>query len=554
MKKNLAKISYVLTEFKSDKIFRIMRLSVFFPFVFILQLYAVSTHSQSAVVEINLNSLTISELIEEIEAQTDYLFIFSKNDIDANQYVKVSTNSNQVGEILKEAFSDTDITYVFANNYISLRKKTQTEKGVIPSFPVLPQAKRITGKVIDEMGDPIIGANVVEKGTTNGTITNADGDYMLEIPNNAILHFSYIGYLPQEVPAAGRNFVNVTLVEDVKSIEEVVVVGYGIQRKVTTTGSVGKVEGDELAKMSTVNTSKALQGLTPGITVIDRGGAPGSDDPDIFLRGVGTTGSSSPLILVDGIEMGLSQVPSQDIESISILKDAASASIYGSRAAHGVILVTTKRGKAGKMKLSYSGYIGIQDLAIRPNQVSAREYMDMVNEASLNAGNSPLYSEEVIMNTVNKTDPFKYPYNNFIDKVFQSTYITQHTVNIAGGNESGRYLMSFDYLDQPGLTKNTEYQRYNYRMNADLNVGKILRVSSDLTYRHTDRLWPEKLGDAQYRAFSMRPTTPVRHENGNYALDDQQTNPVAYMDLDVVGRSDYQTDNMIGQVKANWNL
>ncbi|GHT37350.1 SusC/RagA family TonB-linked outer membrane protein [Bacteroidia bacterium] len=411
--------------------------------------------------------------------------------------------------------------------------------------------KRITGTVTDGNGEVIIGANVVEKGTTNGVVTDIDGKFTLNVSPNAVLTISYIGYNTQEIAVGNRTSLNISLVEDNRALEEVVVVGYGVQRKVTSTGAVSKVEGDVLNRLNVVNTSKSLQGITPGITVVDRGGAPGSDDPDIYLRGVGTTGTASPLILVDGIEMTLSKVPVNDIESISILKDAASASIYGSRAAHGVILVTTKRGTPGKMKLSYNGYIGFQDMAARPKPVTARQYMEMVNESHTNIGNSPIYSEETIAKTEAGTDPYNYPYTNWHNEVFKKNYITQHTLNIAGGNDAGRYLMLFDYMDQPGLTQNTEYQRYNYRIKADLNIGKMLRVSSDLSYTHDDRLWPTRLGDAQYRAI-LKPTTAIKYENGNYALGNENINPVAYMDPDVVGKRIYQTDNIIGQGKAEF--
>lgn len=416
--------------------------------------------------------------------------------------------------------------------------------------PIVNQQKKITGTVTDDLGERIIGATIMEKGTTNGALTGLDGKFTINVNPGATIQISFIGYVTKEIKITNQSEVNVELVEDSKALGEVVVVGYGVQRKVTTTGAVDKVEGKDLNKMTVTNATKALQGLSPGISIIDRGGAPGSDDPEIFLRGVSTTGDSRPLILVDGIEMALSQVPATEIENVSVLKDAASASIYGSRAANGVILVTTKRGKEGKVKLSYDGSVGIQDRAVKPKAVSAREYMTMVNEALTNAGNQPKWSEEDMLAMERGDDPYNYSYTNYIDEVYKSTYITQHTVNLNGGSEIGRYLVSFDYLDQPGLTKNTDYKRYSYRVNTDLNVGKYLRVSSDLTYRHFDRLWPEGLGAAQRSASSMTPTVPVRYANGNYRLDSQNQNPVAMLDNEVVGEQQYNKDLLYGQVKA----
>jgi TonB-linked SusC/RagA family outer membrane protein len=404
--------------------------------------------------------------------------------------------------------------------------------------------------VTDANGDPISGVSVRVKGTATGVISDGNGKYTVTVSGSeAVLVFSYIGYIAQEITVGSQTVINVALNEDIESIDEVIVVGYGVQRKVTATGAVSKVDGNVLNRLNVVNTSKSLQGVASGITVIDRGGAPGADDPEIYLRGVGTTGTTSPLILVDGIEMGLSKVPVHEIENISILKDASSTAIYGSRAAHGVILVTTKRGAAGRMKLSYNGYVGVQDLANRPKPVSAREYMEMVNESQTNIGNSPTFTEEDIRITEAGTDPYNHPYVNWHNEVFKPEYITQHTLSVDGGNETGRYMMMFDYLDQPGVTPNTEYERYNYRMKADLNVGKMLRVSSDLAYIHDDRLQPQRLAYAVYRAIT-EPTMPVRYENGNYTI--RRENPIAASDTDVVGKNIYQADNFIGQVKAEF--
>ncbi len=454
-----------------------------------------------------------------------------------------------IREVLDNLSTQLGLNYSQKGSYIVLSSYKVKET----SIPVVAQQKKtITGVVTDDLGEPIIGANVIEKGTTNGIITDINGKFTLDIAPGAVIQFSYIGYNTQEVKVGNQSTLAIQLVEDTQALSEVVVVGYGIQRKVTTTGAVTKLEGDEINKMTVVNATKALQGLSPGITVVDRGGAPGSDDPEIYLRGVGTTGNAKPLVLVDGIEMSLSQIPSSEIENISVLKDAASASIYGSRAANGVILVTTKRGKEGKVKLSYDGTIGFQDRAVKAEQVSAREYMTMVNEALVNSGGSNKYSEDDILATERGDDPYNHSYLNWGDEVYKPTYITQHTLNLTGGSEVGRYLVSFDYLDQPGLVKNTEYQRYSYRVNTDLNIGKMLKVSSDVTYRHIDRLWPEALGSVQYDVWSMQPTSPVRYENGDYRLDKQNRNAISLMDMDVVGEDRYNKDVVYGQVKADF--
>ncbi|CAK7083915.1 MAG: TonB-dependent receptor SusC [Parabacteroides sp.] len=536
----------IASKSRHKHLFRIMRVAYVLLFACLFCIHAENAISQK--ITLQGNNLSVRDYLNTIERQTDYLFVYDAG-VNVSRKVSLNLTNRSIKEVLDNLVSQLGLSYAQEGSYIILSSASKKE---IAGKLVVQQKKSVTGVVTDMSGEPIIGANVVEKGTTNGIITDMDGKFSLDVAPGAIVQISYIGYNTQEIKVTNQSTLSVKLMEDTQALNEVVVVGYGVQRKVTTTGAVTKLEGDELNKMTVVNATKALQGLSPGITIVDRGGAPGSDDPEIYLRGVGTTGNAKPLVLVDGIEMSLSQVPASEIENISVLKDAASASIYGSRAAHGVILVTTKRGKEGKVKLSYNGSIGFQDRAVKAEQVSAREYMGMVNEALIHAGGSAKYTEDDILATENGSDPYHHSFTNWPSEVFNSNYITQHTLNLTGGSEVGRYLVSFDYLDQPGLTANTDYQRYNYRVNTDMNIGKMLKVSSDITYRHIDRLWPEGLGDAQYRAWSMQPTTPIRYENGDYALDKQNDNPLSYVDMDVVGEDRYNLDAVYGQVKADF--
>lgn len=526
------------------KILHVMRFYLLFLILSVTQVFGSTTYSQSATLTLQMNNTTIEDVLNSIEEQTEFRFLYNKKIVNVEHKVNVSATNGKITDVLDHLFKEAGISYAISDRQIVLNQKN--------AFMSVQQSNRVTGVVTDANGEPIIGANVIEKGTTNGIISDLDGKFAINVDPGAVLQVSYIGYMTREVTVKDQSFLTIKLSEDTQALNEVVVVGYGVQRKVTTTGAVSKLEGDDLSKMTVVNVTKALQGLSPGITIVDRGGAPGSDDPEIYLRGVGTTGNAKPLVLVDGIEMSLSQIPSSEIDNISVLKDAASASIYGSRAAHGVILVTTKRGKEGKVKLSYDGSVGFQDRAVKAEQVSAREYMTMVNEALINAGGSSKYSEDDILATERGNDPFNHSYTNWPDQVYKSNYITQHTLNLTGGSEVGRYLVSFDYLDQPGLTDNTEYKRYSYRVNTDLNIGKMLKVSSDVTYRHIDRLWPEGLGDAQSDAWSMQPTTPNKYENGDYVLDKQNRSVLSETDLNVVGEDRYNLDAVYGQVKADF--
>ena len=545
MNKTPMSVVCLLLKSRHKHLFRIMRITYTLLFAAMSCLHAENAISQK--ITLQGDNLSVKEYLNTIEKQTDYLFIYDA-DVNVNKKLSVDMVDKSIKEVLDNFSNQLDLNYSQKGSYIILSSFKEKE---VSEPSVTQQKKTISGIVTDNYGTPIIGANVIEKGTTNGIITDIDGKFTLEVASDAIVQVSYIGYNTQELKVGNQTKLTIQLVEDTQALSEVVVVGYGVQRKVTTTGAVTKLEGDAINKMTVVNATKALQGLSPGITIVDRGGAPGSDDPEIYLRGVGTTGNAKPLVLVDGIEMSLSQIPSSEIENISVLKDAASASIYGSRAAHGVILVTTKRGKEGKVQFSYDGSIGIQDRAVKAKQVSAREYMSMVNEALINSGASAQYSEDDILATEQGNDPFNHSYLNWADEVYRPTYITQHTLNMTGGSEVGRYLVSFDYLDQPGIIRNTDYQRYNYRVNTDLNIGKMLKVSSDVTYRHMDRLWPEALGSAQYEVWSMQPTSPMKYENGEYRLDKQNRNAYAMADLDIVGEDRYNKDIVYGQVKAD---
>lgn len=536
----------LLSKSRRKTFFRIMRIACVLLFVTVFCASAENATSQK--ITLQGKSLSVKSCLSAIEEQTDYLFIYDTG-VDVNAKISVDMVDESVEDVLARLSSKLGLSYSKKGSYIILTSyKTKETNG----STVAQQKKKITGVVTDVFGDPIIGANVIEKGTTNGIITDIDGKFALDVAPGAVVQISYIGYNTQEVKIGNQSSLAIKLVEDTQALNEVVVVGYGVQRKVTTTGAVTKLEGEEISKMTMVNVTKSLQGLSPGITIVDRGGTPGNDDPEIYLRGVGTTGNASPLILVDGIEMSLSQVPSSEIENISVLKDAASASIYGSRAAHGVILVTTKRGKEGKIKLSYDGTIGFQDVAWKAEQVSAREYLSMVNEALINAGGSAKYSEEDILATERGDDPYNHAYYCWPNELYKPNYITQHTLNLTGGNEVGRFLVSFDYLDQPGLVKNSDYQRYSYRVNTDLNIGKMLKVGGDMTYRHMDRLYPEGLGTVQSDIWALQPTSPVQWEDGRYRLDDHNRNLLSLTDWEVSGEDRYNMDVVYGQVKADF--
>lgn len=352
------------------------------------------------------------------------------------------------------------------------------------------QNKSISGKIVDSKGETIIGANVMEKGTTNGTITDFDGNFSLNVSPNGILVISYIGYKSQEIPVTQikGETLTITLVEDTEMIDEVVVVGYGTQKKATLTGSVSSVGGDELKKISTANLTNTLAGKTAGVIANTRSGEPGADDAEILIRGKGTLGSTAPLIVVDGIaDRSFGRLNAEDIESISVLKDA-SAAIYGARAANGVILVTTKRGKEGKIKVNYSGNVSISQPTRVPQMLDAYQYATYVNEFDAAQGNSLTYPETALAAILDGSDQINFPNTNWWNAVAKNwSTNTEHSLSISGGNEKFSFYTSAQYLYQDVIYKNSpqNYNQYQFTTNLDAKITKSIKFSMDILGRQT---------------------------------------------------------------------
>ncbi|GHT43630.1 SusC/RagA family TonB-linked outer membrane protein [Bacteroidia bacterium] len=362
--------------------------------------------------------------------------------------------------------------------------KTQTAGANQPV--VTQQLRSISGIIQDAKGEPVIGANVVEKGTTNGVITDIDGKFTLNVSGNLPLTVSYIGYRTQDVVVGNKTTFAITLVEDTQALEEVVVVGYGTQKKVNLTGAVSAVSGEALSGMPATNVVNMLQGKLPGVAITATNGQPGREGTSIRIRGVGTMNNADPMVLIDGLEASLNDVNPNDVENISVLKDAAAASIYGTRAANGVILVTTKRGKIGKPALTYNGYIGWQKAVRLQDHLSSAQYAELSNEARLNEGGNIIYTPEEIEKYRNGSDPDNFPNTDWIDALFQGSGFTHnHNVSLNGGTEATRYAVSLAYYNQEGLTKNTSHDRYTVRINLDSKVTDRLSfgVNSSLSRR-----------------------------------------------------------------------
>lgn len=431
------------------KFFNVMRLSTLGLFACAFASYAADMDAQTAKVNITNSRMTIGAFIEQVEKETGYMFVYNKRDVDANRTVSLESGSKSVADCLNRVFDGSGIKYVFDDDYIVLTKRG--EKQILSVSQQV--GKTVAGMIVDETGLPIIGANVVERGTTNGTVTDIDGKFSINVSSeDAILIISYIGYIEQQFSVGTQKKWPLVLKEDSQSLDEVVVVGYGTQRKGNIATAVTTVKAETLRNRPVQTVGEALQGQVPGLMVTGKG-APG-ESPSLQLRGssvLNTNNSTAPLVLVDGVPADFNFLNPEDIESINVLKDAASSAIYGSRAANGVLLITTKRGKEGKPTFRYNGSVGVNTPMHMPKTVSSGQYARIMNEAVANMNQDPIYTAEQIAGYENGTDPNRYPNTDWLDLTIQNTVITRHGIEASGGTEKVKYLVSAGVDHQTGI-------------------------------------------------------------------------------------------------------
>ncbi|MFS2841634.1 TonB-dependent receptor [Parabacteroides merdae] len=452
-----------------------MKLILLFVAISFFQLSAVESYAQNAKINLSLSDVTLEEAIKTIEANTQFVFFFSNSAVDMTKHVDLNVKNGNIKEVLNQILSS--YKYRIEDNKIVLLGEVQ-------------QDGKIWGVVSDAFG-PIAGANVVVKGTTNGTITDMDGRFSLDAPKGAKLQISYIGYITKELTVDIKTDYVIELVEDSQALEEVVVVGYGTEKKVNVIGSIAQIGSEKLENRSTPQLSNVLTGQMAGVTVIQRSGRPGNSGGEIRVRGVGSFGGESnksdALVLIDGIPGKLNDVSSEDVESISVLKDASTAAIYGSRAANGVILVTTKTGKEGKVSVGYNGYVGFNTPTALPEFVDTWQYATLYNEAV----GREAYTQEEIQKFRDGSDPDHYANARYLDEVFSRKGLqTGHDVTINGGNAENKYMVSFGYLKQNGIVEKNDYQRYNARVNLINEILPGLKLTSRLSGVYGNRKEP----------------------------------------------------------------
>jgi TonB-linked SusC/RagA family outer membrane protein len=442
-------------------------------------------------ISLSLKDASLFDVIKAIEDMTGYKFTYDRNEIDRRLKMQLHYENASVEEVLLEVSKNAKLKFQQINNNIHV-KKLNSGIEVPKKIEVIIQTRNVSGRVISQDdGQGLPGVNVIERGTLNGTVTDVDGRYSLTVSEGATLSFSSVGYVLQEMPIGNRAAIDITMILDVKTLEELVVVGYGIQEKMNITGSITQINASELTTVPMPTISQGIMGRSPGVFIKNKQGQPGEDGVDINIRGFGT-----PLIIVDGSPVSLSyfqQLEASEIESLNVLKDAASAAVYGARAGNGVILVTTKRGRVSPPEFTFSVNSGLQFITQMQQPVSSYQYAAMENVALMNEGKEPKWTSEDIQKLRDGSDPINFPNTDFVKAVLRQ-YAPQYqtNLNVRGGSESSKYFTSISFYEQRGMVKSDEisHKRFALRSNIDIALTKKLDAGLDLSFTNQDYIGP----------------------------------------------------------------
>ncbi len=497
MKKKRHEQQFLREEFK--KLFYIIKLFFFFLLLSSNLLWATQTYAQDALFNLNLNNVSLEEVFDAIRQQSEFEFFYNNDQVNTSVKVNVKAKNANIESVLKQALPAI-YEYTIDNRYILIYKRKEITSD--QSSPTQPQSKQqvkktITGIVTDKDGESIIGANILEVGTTNGAISNVDGRFSLQVEENAFIRISYIGYLVQEINTTGKTTFNITLLEDTQALEELVVVAYGTQKKIALTGAVSSLQTKDLLSSSSANLANALSGKMSGLITIQSSGQPGKDDATMYLRGVGTTNGQQPLILIDGVPRdNIMAIDANEVASVSILKDASATAVFGVRGANGVILINTRRGNAEKTEFSVNVENSWQSFIRKPARIHSWEYMALRNEALSNDKRDILYDDEIITrySNPNKTDLEEYMYPDhyyYGESIKEFTPQTRMNINMSGGSQKFQYFVSATYLYQGGQFKTepesklgynpqTRLNRFSFRSNIDYELHKNLKTFLNL--------------------------------------------------------------------------
>ncbi|WPU92715.1 TonB-dependent receptor [Mucilaginibacter sabulilitoris] len=452
-----------------------MRFTILFVFLFCLQLSAKVYSQKEITVKTDKKEVRLIRVFEMIENQSKYRFFYSNKEVPVNAPVQIKANGNvAIEDLLQSSLEKFGLNFNILPNDVII---------IAPNNGKIVPIK-IKGIIKDSKGVTLPGVSVKIKNVNKGTLTDQNGIFEIDAPEDAVLVFSFVGFQTQEIPVSGKSVLEVTLLDENKSLNEVVVVGYGTQKKSSTTAAISTVKGADIVNNPVANVTNSIAGRVPGISAVQGTGEPGADGATIRVRGIGTTqtgANASALTIVDGIPRAFSQINPNEIESITVLKDAAAVAPYGLAGANGVILITTKRGKEGKMSLSYNGWYGFQRPARFPDYLNAYDYATAYNQADKNAGLPEAYSADQLQKYKDHSDPDHYPDHDWIREVINfNAPMTSHNLTLSGGSDKVRFFTSIGYLYQEGSVNVINYSRYNLASNVDVNATKTTTVSLDV--------------------------------------------------------------------------
>jgi TonB-dependent starch-binding outer membrane protein SusC len=572
------KKSKILQSVNWQKVMRISLIQFIALFLIVSFSYAHTSNAQTILdkeVTVKVENVSLKEAIQNIQGQTQVKFVYSSR-IQLKEKVSLNVEKAKLATVLDKLLTPSKIGYRVINEQIVLVAEKATVKeikepsqgAVEENIEKIPSIT-VTGTVADATtGEKLPGVSVAVKGTTTGTITDLDGVFSISVADEkAVLLFSFIGYLAQEVSVGNNKNMEIALQTNAKALDEVVIIGYAESKKANLTGAVSSVKMGDIDGLPISNAATALQGRLPGVTVSSFTGQPGKNDPVIRIRGIGTFGNNAPLVVIDGVpnEVGsLGDISVDDIETISVLKDAASASIYGVRAGNGVILVTTKRGAAGKPKIQYRATYSTQTPLIKPRYMDGVQYANAYNDFLLETGAAPAYTAEMIQKIKDGSDPDRFANVDWFDAVYKPAPLNMQFLSASGGTDAMKYLVSVEYTDQKGIMDNTNSDRLQFRANLD---GKVTNnLSFGLNLRGIKQNINEPIAAATQndegdnginRIISgfVRPTVPVRYSFGEFGLFDgtdlpQIKNPLRLLYEQKNNTNNYRLDGKVfGQYK-----
>lgn len=501
----------------------------------------ISGFAAMAQITLSLKNKPVREVIKEIEKKSDYRFFYNDDLSGLNNQVSIQVNNQNINAVMDQIARQASVSYV-------VRPNKQIVLSAESAKSSQDSRKTLTGVITDEAGEPVIGANVVEKGTTNGTVTDMNGKYSITVAPGGVLQVSYIGYNTQDVKVGNGNVVNIALREDTEALDEVVVIGYGTVKKSDLTGAVGSVQMKDVSQVGKTSADRALQGQIAGVQVNARTGQPG-EKMMIRVRGSNSlAGGNEPLYVIDGmpVESMSSDINPEDILSMEVLKDASSTAIYGSRGANGVVMITTKRGSAGNVAVTYDGYVGVSTLRKKLDLLGKNDYIAMVNEVSQNDGKGIAITPE---------QAASLPNNDWQDLAYQTALMHSHQVAVSGGNEKTKLYSSLNFMNQEGIIKGSNFNRFALRINGDQKLAQNLSLTASIAYsygtQNSANSSADGYGAIAYTAMVMSPIQAIQDADGKYTSFSGTpwggTNPVGMAEL-------YKNKTINSRLLANMSL